>query len=262
MASVRRLPMILRPLRKACSTFTSTSSTAREVQVVSFDVNDTLISEGEPFNEVYSRVASDNGVDVNPDSIANSYPKYMKDLSDKHPCFGFSSIGDFEWWKRIVVGCLQEGCSTKINRDTANEIAHDLYDFYATAKAWKLIDPKLKSVLENLRKKGVGLVVVSNFDARVRSVLQEFGLYDLFDVIVASGEIGVEKPSPKIFEKVQEHFQLSNASQMLHIGDNVEKDYRAALDFGANALLFDPLCINAEVSPADKISSISELRVD
>ncbi|EYC27890.1 hypothetical protein Y032_0008g235 [Ancylostoma ceylanicum] len=62
----------------------------------------------EPFNKVYARIASDYGIDVHPADIASCFPKYMKDLSHNHPCFGFGSIGHFEWWKRIVIGCLQE----------------------------------------------------------------------------------------------------------------------------------------------------------
>ncbi|VDM69325.1 unnamed protein product [Strongylus vulgaris] len=107
MSSLKRLSPIIRPLHKACtSPFSSTS--ARTVQVVSFDVNDTLIADGEPVDEVYARVASDHGIKVNPAAVAASYPKYWKNLCSSHPCFGFSTFGEFEWWKRIVIGCLQE----------------------------------------------------------------------------------------------------------------------------------------------------------
>ncbi|VDM71921.1 unnamed protein product [Strongylus vulgaris] len=88
------------------------------------------------------------------------------------------------------------------------------------------------------------------------------GLYELFDMIIASGEVGVEKPNPDIFEMVLKRYHLSDASKMLHIGDNVQKDYRAARHFGASALLFDPLSLNAEVASTDKITSFTELRVE
>ncbi|KAK6741603.1 hypothetical protein RB195_009458 [Necator americanus] len=97
---------VLLPLHKACSTFAKRSS--RAVQVVSFDARDTMIAMQKPFNDVYSRVAADYGVNVHPDVIASAFPKLMKSLSASDPCFGFNTIGPFEWWKRIVVGCLRE----------------------------------------------------------------------------------------------------------------------------------------------------------
>ncbi|VDK66376.1 unnamed protein product [Cylicostephanus goldi] len=153
------------------------------------------------------------------------------------------------------------GCSTKIGEEKGEKIAHDLFDFYAEGSAWRLTDPKLKSVLKQLRENGVGIVIVSNFDCRLKKILQDMGLYELFDMVVASGEVGVEKPNPDIFELVLQRYHLHDASQMLHIGDNVQKDFQAARQFGASALLFDPLSVNAEVSSADKITSFSELTV-
>ncbi|RCN36861.1 hypothetical protein ANCCAN_17251 [Ancylostoma caninum] len=118
-----------------------------------------------------------------------------------------------------------------------------------------------ESVLDRLRQNGLSLVVVSNFDGRLMQILQRLHLYHLFDMVVASGEVGVEKPNSKIFEIVLDHYHLSEASQLLHIGDNFEKDYRGARDFGARALLFDPLSVNKDVPSTDKITSLGELKL-
>ncbi|EYC27891.1 hypothetical protein Y032_0008g236 [Ancylostoma ceylanicum] len=153
------------------------------------------------------------------------------------------------------------GCSTPIDREKGDRIANGLYDYYATASAWRIVDPKLKSVLDQLRQNGLGVVVVSNFDGRLKEILQHLDLYHLFDMVVISGEVGVEKPNPKIFEIVLDHYHLPNACQLLHIGDNFEKDYQAARDFGARALLFDPLLVNQDVPSTDRITSFSELNL-
>ncbi|KAK6741605.1 hypothetical protein RB195_009458 [Necator americanus] len=214
-----------------------------------------MIAMQKPFNDVYSRVAADYGVNVHPDVIASAFPKLMKSLSASDPCFGFNTIGPFEWWKRIVVGCLREGCSVQMDREKEDEIAQRLFNFYATASAWRIIDPKL-------RQNGLGVAVVSNFDARLRKILEDLDLYSLFDIVITSGEVGVEKPSPRIFEMVLDHYHLNSASQLLHIGDSFKNDYRGATDFGANALLFDPYSTNQDVPYADKIASFSELKIE
>lgn len=103
---------------------------------------------------------------------------------------------------------------------------------------------------------------MSNFDGRLKEILQHLDLYHSFDLVVASGEVGVEKPNPKIFQIVLDHYHLCNASHLIHIGDNVKKDYQAARDFGARALLFDPFLINHDVSSTHKITSFSELTLE
>ncbi|KAE9417240.1 hypothetical protein Angca_004419 [Angiostrongylus cantonensis] len=231
------------------------------VKVVSFDATDTVITMDEPFNIVYSRVASDRGVPVDSSLVATSFLKYMKNLSVSHPCFGFGSIGHVEWWKRLVVGCLEEASAAPIPPLKAEEIAQYLFHFYSSGTAWRIVDPELETFINTLRRKEVGVVIVSNFDGRLRKILQDMNLYSLFDLIVASGEVGVEKPSPSIFEKVTNHYRLSNASELLHIGDSVQNDYLAARNSGANAILFDRSSLNNDVSELDKISSFSQLQI-
>ncbi|KAK5976162.1 HAD hydrolase family IA variant 3 [Trichostrongylus colubriformis] len=231
------------------------------VRVVSFDAMDTIIGTKEPIRNVYSRVAGEFGFTVTPSDIATVFPSHMKKLSESHPCFGHSSIGHFEWWRRIVQGCLREACDSRIPNEEADGIAKRLFDFYGSADAWCIIDPELKTVIEDLRRRGLGTAVVSNFDGRLKTILQSMELYPLFDIVVASGEVGVEKPNQKIFDLVTKHYGLFSASALLHIGDNVEKDYKGALNFGASALLFDPSSTNCDVHNDHKISSFTQLKV-
>lgn len=108
----------MRPLLRLTRTLRSSKKSelilpSESMQAVSFDAMDTIITMSEPFSEVYSRVAGDFGFSVDPSKVATSFPEYFKRLSDSHPCFGFRSIGHFEWWKRIVQGCLDEVCVCK-----------------------------------------------------------------------------------------------------------------------------------------------------
>lgn len=66
---------------------------------------------------------------------------------------------------------------------------------------------------------GIKLAVVSNFDTRLRSILEELGLVDLFDCVVISAEVGAEKPNPVIFEKACSMLGVT-AAQSLVLGDD------------------------------------------
>ncbi|KHJ90581.1 HAD hydrolase, family IA, variant 1 [Oesophagostomum dentatum] len=149
-----------------------------------------------------------------------------------------------------------------IDQERGDKIARQLFDFYSTAEAWRIVDPEIKNVVAQLRQSGVGVAVLSNFDERLRKILQGLDLYELFDTVVLSGELGIEKPNPKMFEVVLTKHHLSDPSQLLHIGDNVKKDYQAAKDFGARAFLLDPLSVHESVPSEDRLIKFSELRFE
>ncbi|CAJ0600359.1 unnamed protein product [Cylicocyclus nassatus] len=256
---IRTLPL-LQTFCKECSKFTKNPN--RIVQAVSIDAMGTLIALAKPFDEVYSRVASEHGVDVSPAAIACGYAKLMNDVSESYPCFGYGSIGEYEWWKRIIVGSLQKAHTKRIDHIQGDKISRQLYDFYTTASAWRIIDPEMKSAVDVLRQMGLGVVVVSNFDSRLKKILRNLEIDHLFDLVLLSGEIGLEKPDPKIFEMVLGHYHLTSPSQLLHVGDNVKKDYQAAIKFGAKAFLFDPLSEKTEVDESHRIRSFSELTIE
>ena len=60
---------------------------------------------------------------------------------------------------------------------------------------------------------------MSNFDTRLRPILKELKLTDLFDSIVISAEVGVEKPNPEIFLLACEQLQVAPAEAVV-LGDD------------------------------------------
>ena len=66
---------------------------------------------------------------------------------------------------------------------------------------------------------GIKLAVVSNFDTRLRAILQKLGLLSLFDSVIISAEVKAEKPNPVIFEQACAQLGVS-PSQSLVLGDD------------------------------------------
>ncbi len=63
------------------------------------------------------------------------------------------------------------------------------------------------------------MAVVSNFDTRLRDILEGLGVLDLFDAVVVSAEVGAEKPNPVIFEAACEQLGV-RPEEAVHIGDD------------------------------------------
>ncbi len=96
--------------------------------------------------------------------------------------------------------------------------------------------------LQALRRLGVRMVVVSNWDVSLHSVLQRLGVVQLVDAVLTSAEAGVRKPAPAIFAQGLELAGVS-ARAARHVGDSVEEDV-----VGARGAGIDPVLIKRDGS--------------
>ncbi len=111
--------------------------------------------------------------------------------------------------------------------------------------------------LRAARRRGLRLVVVSNWDVSLHEVLRRLGVEDLVDGVLTSAEIGVRKPSPEVFERALELAGVP-ASAAVHVGDSLEEDV-----LGARAAGVDPILIARGPRPSPRgvpvIRSLQEL---
>jgi putative hydrolase of the HAD superfamily len=75
-----------------------------------------------------------------------------------------------------------------------------LFEFFARAEAWKLY-PETIEILEQLKKRGLILGVISNFDSRLFGLLDGLGIAHFFDLVVISTQVGAAKPEAAIFTR-------------------------------------------------------------
>ncbi len=108
-----------------------------------------------------------------------------------------------------------------------------------------------RPALDALRKAGMRLVCVSNWDITLPEVLAECGLGDALDGVVTSAGSGVRKPDPAIFSVALELAGCS-ADEAIHVGDTVAEDVAGAGAAGIRALHLDR-------SGGGNISSLAEV---
>lgn len=124
--------------------------------------------------------------------------------------------------------------------------------------------------LRDLRRRGLRLVVASNWDVSLADVLDRAGLATLVDGVVSSAEVGAPKPSPQLFEAALERAGVA-ARRALHVGDSVAGDVDGARAAGLRAVLIqraDPLGASVRAleespsAPSDvpTIADLHELR--
>ncbi len=202
---------------------------------MTFDVTGTLIHSPR-LAEIYSEAFERHGVEASPAEIARLFPVVWKELDcatapgrcrfDSHPG------GARKWWKRFVDRMVELLEAQQPDRFLAAE----LWNRFARAEAWEVY-PEVADVLENLRKRGLRLGVVSNWDERLPDLLIDLEL-DLFDVVVHSSSIGIAKPSSGIFARTLVLLGTPPRNA-LHVGDSRLEDVEGAMGAGMSALLVD-----------------------
>jgi HAD superfamily hydrolase (TIGR01549 family) len=98
--------------------------------------------------------------------------------------------------------------------------------------------PDVRPVLTELRARGMRIVVVSNWDCSLGSVLERIGVHDLIDRVVASAVAGAAKPDPAIFARACEDAGCA-PGEAIHVGDSPENDVAGAQAAGIRAVLLD-----------------------
>ena len=107
--------------------------------------------------------------------------------------------------------------------DRLDEAGRRIRQRHEQARLWIRPEPGTIETLRELRAAGLRLAVVSNADGRVDRFLAAAGLADELELILDSGDVGIEKPDPRIFELALDRLGLE-PHEVVHVGDSWEID--------------------------------------
>lgn len=118
----------------------------------------------------------------------------------------------------------------------------------------------VKPVLEELKKRyQIGVITNGPRDGQINK-LKHSGLYDLFDVVVISGEVGYSKPDPRIFEIALKRLGLEK-EEVIFVGDQFDKDILGAYNAGITPIWITDAGTASDF-PIKRITHIRELLND
>ena len=119
------------------------------------------------------------------------------------------------------------------------ELLEALWPEHVKHNLWSLVPPDLSQSLLRLRAAGVPVMIVSNSEGMLDALFAKLGIDRLFDCVIDSGCVGVEKPDPRIFEIALERFGV-DPQRALHLGDTIGTDVLGAQRASMRAALIDP----------------------
>jgi len=118
--------------------------------------------------------------------------------------------------------------------------------------------PQAHETLTYLHEKYTLHLISNGFRESTEMKIELNGLSRYFSSIIISENVGVNKPDKAIFE-----FALNGAGALkeesVMIGDSIEADIRGALDFGMDAIYFNPLEKEAPEEVKVQIKDLGDL---
>jgi putative hydrolase of the HAD superfamily len=143
---------------------------------------------------------------------------------------------------------LRERCAAIVSEKLGTEISAD--ELVSAIRFTAYLD--VAPALEGLRKRGLSLVAVSNWDYSLPRVLERCGLDGMLDGTITSAGAGARKPDPAIFAPALELAGCEPA-EALHVGDTVDEDVAGAQAAGIRPLLIDRERGGGDISSLDQI---------
>ena len=130
---------------------------------------------------------------------------------------------------------LRARCSAVFLSGVAPELdAKEFAPAFVDALVFRPLDGVVRG-LARLRRSGLELACVTDWDAGIGEQLGRAGLLDYLSAVVSSAETEAEKPDPRVFDEALARLRVAPA-RTLHIGDD-DVDRRGA---EAAGLAFEP----------------------
>jgi len=199
-----------------------------EAEVIFFDAAGTLIRLERPVGWHYAEVARKHGLKADEERMESAFREAWRARPFRPASPGARKEDDRPWWRELALEVLRTAAPSagKIDEDAWFE---ELYAHFAKPGVWVLYDDAMRC-LDRLTGR-FRLAVISNFDRRLRLVLEELGVAAKFEQIFISSEIGCEKPHPGIFQQALDVMGVE-AGRCLHVGDDPERDWAGAAAAG------------------------------
>ena len=194
------------------------------IKAIFFDAAGTLIYLPESVGHHYSFVARRIGLRLDAKALDAAFTACWKETPARAAIDGPRHDDDKGWWRDLVNRVLDRVAPEipELDRDAFFE---GVYSHFAEPGVWDLY-PEVPEVLEALAGT-FQLAIISNFDGRLRMILEHLGVSKFFAHVFLSSELGADKPDPEIYRRA---LQLigTQPDETLHVGDDAERDWEGA----------------------------------
>lgn len=174
---------------------------------VTLDANGTLVGLVDPVEDLVAALR-ERGVEREPEAVARAFAAESRHYTPRVA----------EGRDDASLSALYRDCATVFLTEVGAELdAGEFAPAYIGAINFEVL-PGVPEALAKLRRRGLELAVVANWDANLTKRLAAAGLDTYVTAVVSAAEAGAAKPDPAIFELALERLGI-RPDRALHIGD-------------------------------------------
>ncbi len=154
----------------------------------------------------------------------------------------------YDGWKYVLAYLSENG----VFEETPPYDRYRSFVYENFAKTAVKFDEALP-MLQTLKKQGYAIGLITNGNHALQySKLNMIGIREVFDEIIVSGDVMVDKPDREIFLLMSEKLSLK-PSQMVYVGDNPRNDIAGARNAGYHTVWMRSTGLwDYEIAPADE----------
>ncbi len=205
-------------------------------EIIFFDVYGTLAGFDPPREKIQQAAAAHFGLQLNREGIDRGYQQadhFMARQNSRSPVRLMPPDKRDQFFARYEQLILA-GAGHEVDLETAAKVwARVRQQEYG----WALFEDVAPG-LQQLREAGFRIAALSNMPMTGSEMCDAIGLTDHVEFAVTSGDVGAEKPDPRIFNAALEQAKV-DPSWAVMVGDSITSDLRAAEKVGMNAILMD-----------------------
>lgn len=201
--------------------------------VVFFDAVGTLIHPEPPAPTVYAAIGQRFGSRLDEATIVARFRVAFRRQEEADYASGLRTdeVREVARWRAVVAEVLDDVTD-------GETCFQELYAHFAQADSWRCT-PDTAEVLDTLTLRGHVLGIASNFDQRLRGLVESLPPLQSIRHLVISSEIGWRKPASAFFAMMCRCADAS-AEKILYVGDDLINDFEGARTAGMRAVLVDP----------------------
>jgi putative hydrolase of the HAD superfamily len=201
--------------------------------VIFFDAVGTLLHPDPPAPTVYAAVGRRYGSRLDEATIRVRFRAAFRrqEEADYTDNLRTDEAREVARWQAIVREVLDDVTDAEL-------CFRELYAHFARADAWRC-ELETAEVFAPLAARGHMLGIASNFDHRLRGLVEALPAFGPIRYLVISSEIGWRKPAPAFFEEMCRQAACPS-EQILYVGDDPVNDYEGARAVRMQSVLFAP----------------------
>ena len=250
-------------IRKYCAMPAATPP--RRIRAFTFDVTGTLVSFVGRLGAHYADCARRCGVHIDPGHLAALEKGFQLAYNETHaayPCFGGNCISTKDWWRTCVLrsfevarelelndGLKNDDAVPRLTEDQKERVFKRIYAQFGSHSTYSAFDDAIP-FLRFAKRHGVITGIISNADERYGDSI--LPMLDIFpDFFIGSKDIGCAKPDRAIFDAAiaeasscifcngDDSSRPIQPNEILHLGNDFEKDFIGARNAKMHAILLD-----------------------